>query len=156
MVGDDGADRVALAVIRLLPQQHEVRLLLPQDLGQRVASGADVGVGQRVVGQVDRAVRAERHGLVQRADRALGAHGHRHDLLHVRLAALLDLHGGLDRVGVEGIEVLLAAAVQAPRRRIDALLDGGVRDLFDQDANLQVWLLRSGLNRVAAAGMLPT
>jgi hypothetical protein len=137
VVGDDGADRVALAVVGLLPQQHEVGLLGGQGLGQRVAGGGYVGAGQRPVGQVDRAVGAERDGLVEGADGALRPHRHRDDLVHVDGAALLDLHGGLDGVGVERVEVLLTAPVQAPRRGIDALLDGSVRDLFDQDANFQ-------------------
>jgi hypothetical protein len=65
---------------------------------------------------VHRAVGAERDGLVQRAHGALRAHRHGDDLLDLDRAALLDLHGGLDGVRVEGVEVLLAAAVQAPRR----------------------------------------
>ena len=138
MVGDHRADRVALAVVRLLAEQDEVGLLLLQDLGERVAGGAHVRVGQRLVGQVDRAVGAERDGLVQRTHGALRAHGDRHDLLDIRLAALLDLHGGLDRVGVEGIEVLLTGAVEALRARVHAFLDGGVRHLFHEDADLQV------------------
>jgi hypothetical protein len=56
---------------------------------------------------VDGAVGAERDGLVEGADGALGAHGHGDDLLDFG-AALLDLHRGLEGVGVEGIEVLLA------------------------------------------------
>jgi hypothetical protein len=40
-------------------------------------------------------------------------------------------------VGVERIEVGLAAAVEATASGVDALLDGGVRNLFHQDANLQ-------------------
>jgi hypothetical protein len=56
---------------------------------------------------VHRAVGAEGDGLVEGADGALRSHGHRDDLLDVG-AALLDLHGGLEGVGVEGVEVLLA------------------------------------------------
>jgi hypothetical protein len=41
-------------------------------------------------------------------------------------------------MGVIRVEVALAAAVHAPRRRIDPLLDGGVGDLLHQDADLQV------------------
>ena len=70
MVGDDGADRVALAVVGLLAEQDQVRALGLEHLGQRVAGGADVGAGERVVGEVDRAVGAERDRLVQRADGA--------------------------------------------------------------------------------------
>ncbi len=45
VVGDDGADRVALAVIGLLAEQDQVRALGLEHLGQRVAGGADVGAG---------------------------------------------------------------------------------------------------------------
>ena len=67
MVGHDGADRVALAVVGLLAEQDEVGALALERLGQRVAGGGDVGAGERVVGQVHRAVGAERDGLVERA-----------------------------------------------------------------------------------------
>ena len=50
----------------------------------------------------------------------------------------ISLHRSLDGVRVIRVEVLLPAAVHAPRGRVDALLDGGVWHLFDQDANLQV------------------
>jgi hypothetical protein len=91
---------------------------------------------------------------VQRADRRLGAHRDRDHLVDLQLAALLELHRRLDGVGVERVEVLLAAAVQAPRRRVDALLDGGVRDLFDQDADLHFGEASSGTGRpcLRAAG----
>ena len=46
MVGDHGADRVALAVVRLLAEQDQVGLLGLERLGERVAGGADVGSGQ--------------------------------------------------------------------------------------------------------------
>ena len=107
VVGHDGADRVALAVIRLLAEQHQVGALGLQHLGEGVAGGADVRAGQRVVGEVDGAVGAERDGLVEGAHGALRAHRHGDDLLDVG-ATLLDLHRGLDGVGVEGVEVLLA------------------------------------------------
>jgi hypothetical protein len=85
---------------------------------------------------VEGAVGAERDGLVQRAHRRLGAHRHRDDLVDAELAGLLELHRRLDGVRVERVEVPLAAAVQPARGRVDALLDGGVRHLFDQDADL--------------------
>ncbi len=138
VVGDDGADRVALAVIGLLAQQDQIRALRLKHLRQRVAGGADVGAGQRVVGEVDRAIGAERDRLVQGADRRVGAHRHRDDLLDRDRPTLLDLHSRLEGVRVEGVEVFLAAAIQTHRVRVDALLNRGVRDLLDQDADLQV------------------
>ena len=136
MLGDDGADRVALAVVGLLAEQDEVGALALQRLGERVAGGGDVGARDGGVGEVHGAVGAERDGLVQRADGALGAHRDGDDLLDGHRAALFDLHRGLDGVGVIRVEVLLPAAVHAPRRWVDALLDGGVRNLLDQDAYL--------------------
>ena len=117
MVGHDGADRVALAVVGLLAEQDEVGRLGLERLGQRVARAVDVGAGERLVGEVQRAVGAERDGLVQRAHRGLRAHRHRDDLVDLDRAALLELHGGLDGVRVERVQVLLTAAVEAPRAR---------------------------------------
>ncbi len=136
MLGDDGANRVALAVVGLLAEQHKVGALALERLRERVAGGGHVGARDRGVGEVHRAVGAERDRLVQRAHGALGAHRDGDDLIHRDGAALFDLHGGLDGVGVVGVEVLLPAAVHAPRRGVDALLDGGVRNLLNQDANL--------------------
>src|SRR4051794_12498745 len=48
VVGDDGADRVALAVIGLLAQQDQVGALGLENLRQRVAGRADVGARQRI------------------------------------------------------------------------------------------------------------
>ena len=67
----------------------------------------------------------------------VGPHRHGHDLLDLDRAALLDLHRGLDRVRVEGIQVLLAAAVEAHGAGVHALLDGGVRDFLYEDTDLQ-------------------
>ena len=136
MLGHDRADRVALAVVRLLTQQHEIGALALQRLGQRVAGRRHVRAGDGRVGEVHRAVGAERDGLVQGAHGAVGAHRHGDDLLDGDGAALLDLHRRLDRVRVIRVEVLLSAAVHTPRRGIDPLLDGGVRDLLHQDAYL--------------------
>ena len=136
VVGHHGADRVALAVIRLLAQQHQVGRLGLEHLGERVAGGAHVGAGQRIVGEVHRAVGAERHRLVQRAEGGLRAHGHGDDLVDVHGTALANLHGGLDRVRVERVQVLLAGAVEALGTRVHALLDGGVWNLFYEDADL--------------------
>ena len=47
VVGDDGADRVALAVVGLLAEQDEVGLLGLEHLRERVAGGADVGALER-------------------------------------------------------------------------------------------------------------
>ena len=138
VLGHDRADRVALAVVGLLAQEHQIGALALERLGERVAGGGHVGAGQRRVGQVHRAVGAQRHGLVQRADGGLGPHRHRDDLLDLDGAALLDLHGGLDGVGVVGVEVLLPAAVHATRRRVDPLLHGGVWHLFDEDTDLHL------------------
>ena len=137
MVGHDGADRVALAVIGLLAEQHQVGALGLQHLGERVAGGVHVRARQRIVGEMDGAVGAEGDGLVEGADGAVRAHRHGDDLLDVG-ATLLHLHGGLEGVGVEGVEVLLARAVQALGLRIDPLVYGGVRDLFDEHCDLQV------------------
>jgi hypothetical protein len=134
----DGADRVALAVVGLLAEQDEVRRFARQRLGERVAGRRDVGAGEGVVGEVHRAVGAERDGLVQGPQGRLGSHRHRDDLVDLDRAALADLHRGLDRVGVVRVQVLLAAAVHAPAGRIDPLLHRGVRDLFDEDTDLHV------------------
>jgi hypothetical protein len=48
----------------------------------------------------------------------------------------MQLHRSLDRMRVVGVEVLLPGTLQTPRRRVDPLLDGGVRDLLHQDADL--------------------
>ena len=136
VVGHDGADRVALAVVGLLAEQDEVRALLGQRLRERVARAVDVGAGERLVGEVQRAVGAERDGLVERAHGGLRAHRDGDDLVDVDGATLLELHGRLDGVGVERVQVLLTRAVQSAGRGIDALLDGGVRHLFDEDADL--------------------
>ena len=50
--------------------------------------------------------------------------------------ALLDVHGGFDGVRVVRIEVLLPAAVEAARGRVDPLGDRCVRDLLDEDTDL--------------------
>ena len=138
MLGHDRADRVALAVVGLLAQQHEIGALALERLGERVAGGGHVRAGELGVGQVHGAVRAERDCLVQSAHCAVGAHRHRDDLLDRHAAALSDLHRRLDRVRVVRVEVLLAAAVHAPRRRVDPLLDGGVWNLLHQDAYLHL------------------
>src|SRR4051812_177355 len=93
---------------------------------------------------MDRAVGAESDGLVERAHGAVRAHGDRDDLVDLGVAAFADLHGGLDAVRVEWIQVLLAGAIEPLRVRIDPLLDGGVRNLFDEATDLQ---LRASLGR---------
>ena len=150
VVGHDCADRVALAVVRLLAQQDQVGALLLEHLGQGVARGGDVGALEGVVGKVHRAVGAQGDGLVQGADGAVGAHRHGDDLLDVG-SALLHLHRSLDGVRVEGVQVLLARAVQALGLRVDPLVDGGVRDLFDEYADLQRQVLLSSPVRWLAA-----
>ncbi len=137
VVGDDGADRVALAVVRLLAEQHEIGALGLEHLGEGVARRRDVGARERVIGEVDRAVGAERHRLVERAHRALGAHRHGDDLVDLDLTALLELHRGLDGVRVERVQVLLAGAVEPLRALVDALLNGRIGDFLDQATDLQ-------------------
>jgi hypothetical protein len=141
VVGHDGADRVALAVVGLLAEEHQVGALALERLGQGVAGGGHVGAREPVVLEVHGAVGPQRDRLVQGAHGGARAHGHRDDLVHVDVPALLELHGRLDGVRVVRVEVLLATAVHAPGRRIDALLDGGVWHLFDQDADLHLGLL---------------
>ena len=136
MLRNDRADRVALAVVRLLAQEHQVGALALERLGQRVAGRSHVGPSQGLIAEVHRAVGSQRHRLVQRAHGALGPHRDRDDLLHGDAAALPDLHRRLDGVGVVGVEVPLPAAVHAPRRRIELLLHRGVRDLLHQHAYL--------------------
>src|ERR671918_96183 len=87
---------------------------------------------------MQRAIGAESDRLVQGAHRGLGAHGHRDDLVDGGLASLADLHRGLDPVGVERVQVLLAAAIEPLGVRVDPLLDSGVRNLLYQTANLQL------------------
>ena len=72
VVGHDRADRVALAVVRLLAEQDQVGRLGLEHLREGVARRADVGAGESVVGEVHRAVGAERDGLVQGANRGSG------------------------------------------------------------------------------------
>ena len=152
VVGHHGADRVALAVVRLLAQQDQVGALGLEHLRQRVAGGAHVRVGQGLVGEVHGAVGAERHGLVERAERGLRPHRHGHDLLDLDGAAFLHLHGGLDGVGVERVQVLLAAAVDPLAAGVDALLDRGVGHLFHEDTDLQGFSFgRSGGRRSTGA-----
>ena len=114
VVGHDGADRVALAVVGLLAEQDEVGGLLLERLGQRVAGRGHVGAGEGVVGEVDGAVDAERDRLADRAVGGVRAHRHGDDLVDADDAALLDPDGLLDGVRVVRVEVLLAAAVHAP------------------------------------------
>ena len=87
--------------------------------------------------EVDRPVGAERDSLVQGAHRRLRAHRHGDDLLDRGLATLADLHRGLDPVGVEWVQVLLARAVEPLGPRVDPLLNSGVRNLLDETADLQ-------------------
>src|SRR2546421_3892540 len=87
---------------------------------------------------MQRPIGAQRNRLVEGSYRRLRPHRDGDDLLDLGRPALTDLHGGLDRVGVIGVEVLLSAPVEPAARGIDSLLDGGVRDLFDEDANLQL------------------
>jgi hypothetical protein len=72
MISDDRTDRVALAVIGLLTEQHQVRLLARQRRGQGASGRRDVRARQRAVAQMLGAVRPERDRLVQCAHRALG------------------------------------------------------------------------------------
>src|SRR3954469_12605411 len=46
------------------------------------------------------------------------------------------MHRTLYGVRVIGVEVLLTAAIQTTRARVDALLDGGVGDFLDQHGDL--------------------
>jgi len=136
VLGHHGADRVALAVVRLLAQEHEIGALAPQRLRQRIPGRGHVRAGQRRIGEVHRAVGPQRHRLVQRPHGALGAHRHGDNLLNRGDAPLLDLHRRLDGVRVVRVQVLLPAAVHAPRRGVDPLLDGGVGNLLHQHAYL--------------------
>ena len=138
MVGHHCADRVALAVIALLAQQDQVGRLGLEHLRQGVARGADVGAGECVIAEVDRAVRAERDCLVQGACGGLGAHRHGDDLVDLDGPALANLHRSFDSVRVEWIQVPLTRAVKALRAGIDPLRDSGVRHLLDKTADLQV------------------
>ena len=68
---------------------------------------------------------------MERALSAVGAHRHRDDLIDLDCSALADLHRGLDAVGVELVQGLLAGAVEPLGGRIEPLLNGRVRDLLD-------------------------
>ncbi len=138
MIGHDGADRVALAVVRLLAQQDQVGRLGLEHLREGVARRADVGALEGRVGEMDRAVGAERDGLVERANGALGAHRHGDDLIDIDHAAFADLHRSFDAMGVERVQVLLAGAVQTLGTRVDPLLDRRVWNLLDKTTDLQV------------------
>src|SRR6185369_5007301 len=71
---------------------------------------------------------------------------------HLDGATLLDLHRRLDGVRVIRVEVLLTAAIQTTRARVDALLDGGVRDFLDQHGDLHGVSASSGERTI---GMVP-
>jgi len=95
---------------------------------------------------------------VQGAHGAVRPHGHGDDLVDVHLAALLDLHRRFDRVGIERVEVGLAGTVDSHRVGVDALGNRGVRNLFDQDADLQVnaslgWYEKCPRGLVGRAGL---
>ena len=117
MVGHDGADRVALAVVRLLAEQDEVGRLLLQHLAparsrwratSEPASASSVRWTERSAPSETAlwSARTALSGPIVTATTSSTCDR----------AALLDLHGRLDGVRVEGVEVLLAAAVEAPRR----------------------------------------
>src|ERR1039458_9503461 len=136
MLCHDSTDRVALTVVGLLTQQNEVGALTFERLGQRVSSRRHIRARNRRITEVNRAVGTERDGLVQRTHGAVRTHRYGHDLLDRDHAALFDLHRRLDGVRVIRVEILLAAAVHTPRRGVNLLLDGGIRDLLHQDAYL--------------------
>ena len=138
VLGHDGADRVALAVVGLLAEQDQVGALALEHLRERVARRGDVGARERRVGEVHGAIRAQGHGLVERAHGGLGAHRHGDDLLDRDGATLLDLHRRLDGVRVVRVEVLLPAAIHQPRVGVEPLLHRGIWHLFDEDTDLHL------------------
>ncbi len=86
-----------------------------------------------LVGDEHGAVGAHREGLAQRVHRLLGPERHDHDLAALRL---LDAERFLDGIDVGRIERSLARAIETVRRRVETLVDGGVRNLLDADGDL--------------------
>ena len=138
MVGHDGTDRVALAVVGLLSQEDDIRVLGLENLGKGQTGGADIRADEGVVGKVDRTVSTERDSLLKGALGRTGAHRDGDYFVNCKFAAFFELHGSLNGVGIEGIEVVLAATIEPHGAGVDALLYRGVWYLFHQDADLQV------------------
>ena len=154
VVGDHGADRVALAVVGLLAEQHQIGLLGLERLGERVAGRADVRAGQRLRRSGGPSGRRPSATALCRARTADSGPMVTATISSTSTAALSDLHRRLDAVGVEGVEVLLARAVEPHRRGVDPLLHGGVRNLFHETADLQVRPSFGALSGKRAAGNL--
>ena len=137
VVGHDGADRVALAVVRLLAEQHEVGRLRLEHLGERVAGGG--------------------HVRARRARRRSGAPSGRRRAPRPCCSVRTALRGAIVTATISStstappsricmaasmawvsnwFSVLLARAVEALGTRVHALLDCGVGHLFYEDADL--------------------
>ena len=141
VVGDDRADRVALAVVGLLAEQHEVGLLLLERL-RRARSRSRPRPSPRARRRSG-AASGRRPATPPCAARAPPIRGPSSRRRSPRPRPLRP-RGSASRPRSRACRTGSGSSpltVHPPRRGIDALLDGGVRDLFDQDANLQRGLL---------------
>ena len=137
MLGDGRGHDVGIGVGRLLPEQYEIGAEMPRGGGQHAGRRGDVGPFERRVADQERLVRAQRERLVQRSERALGAHADRRDEALGARGSLLQAHRLFERMPVVRVHRLLARPIEPLAARIDPLGSGRVRHLLDAHGDLQ-------------------